>query len=164
MVPVVSIVGKSKSGKTTLICKIISQLKEKGFNVATIKHDVHGFDIDKPGKDTWKHGEAGSSTVVISSPKKIAMIQQLEEEKSLDEIIEKIEKADIILTEGYKRGNKPKIEVVRTKESKEPLCDENEAIAIASDDEDFTFGSVPVFHWDDTEGLANLLQEKYLDK
>ncbi|UMZ73199.1 molybdopterin-guanine dinucleotide biosynthesis protein B [Natranaerofaba carboxydovora] len=162
MVPVVSIVGKSKSGKTTLVCKIISELKDRGYKVATIKHDTHGFDIDKPGKDTWKHGEAGSSTVVISSPSKIAMIQQLEEEKKLDEIIEKIENADIILTEGYKRENKPKIEVVRSERSNETLCDESEAIAIATDIEDFSFGDVPVFDWNDSKGIANLLVDKYL--
>ncbi len=161
-IPVVSVVGKSKTGKTTLVCKLIQELKSRGYNVATIKHDVHGFDIDKPGKDTWKHGEAGSSTVVISSPAKIAMIQQLDQEKPLDEIIGKIENADIILTEGYKRETKPKIEVINSERSVEPLCDEKEAIAFASDDENFEYGNVPVFHWDDSKGLSDLLQEKFL--
>lgn len=159
--PVVSVVGKSNTGKTTLLCKIIPELKERGINVATIKHDVHGFDIDKPGKDTWKHGKAGSSTVVISSPTKIAMIEELEKEKSLDEIVERIENADIILTEGFKRENKPKIEVVRTELSSEPLCSEEEAIAIACDDINFSYGSVPVYHWDDSKGLVDLLEEKF---
>ena len=164
MKPIVSVVGKSDTGKTTLLCKLIPELKSRGIKVATVKHDVHGFDIDKPGKDTYKHGEAGSSTVVISSPTKLAMIQELEREKSLDEIVEKIENADIVLTEGYKRENKPKIEVVRTEISTEPLCSEEEAIAIACDDENFIYGSVPVYHWDDSKGLAGLIEKKFFQE
>lgn len=163
MKPVVSIVGKANSGKTTLICKLISDLKNRGLKVATIKHDVHGFEIDKPGKDTWKHAKAGSSNVVISSPQKIAMIQELEKEKPLDEIVQRIQNVDIILTEGYKSGNKPKVEVIRTEINGEPLCDENETIAIACDDENFKYGSVPVFNWNDSVGLVDLIADKFIN-
>ncbi|OWZ83961.1 molybdopterin-guanine dinucleotide biosynthesis protein B [Natranaerobius trueperi] len=162
MRPVISVVGKSKSGKTTLVCKLIRELKSRGYKVSTVKHDVHGFDIDKPGKDTWKHGEAGASTVVISSPTKMAMIQQLEQEKTLDEILEKIEDADIILTEGYKREDKPKIEVVKTDRSTKPVCNPSELVAIASNDKNFEFEKTPVYHWDDARGLAKLIEKEFL--
>ena len=75
MIPIISIVGKSDSGKTTLIEKIIPELNKRGYRVATVKHDVHGFDIDIEGKDSWRHKNSGAHTVVISSPQKIAMIR-----------------------------------------------------------------------------------------
>ena len=102
MIPVFSVVGsKSNVGKTTVLCNIIRELKARGYRVATIKHDLHGFDIDHPGKDTWLHAEAGADIVSISSSKKMAIIEKLEEEYTLDEMIEKIKNVDIIITEGY---------------------------------------------------------------
>ncbi len=168
--PVVSIVGKSKSGKTTMVCGLISELKQQGYKVATIKHDVHGFDIDKPGKDTWKHGEAGADTVAISSPDKMAMIEQLEQERSIDEILEKVDDdTDIILTEGYKSGPKPKIEVVRESNLEKPLCDLNDnLIAFACENKEKVteqiskkfLEQVAVFSWNDYRGIANFLVNK----
>ena len=72
MIPIVSIVGKSGAGKTTLIEKMIPELKKRGYRVATIKHDVHGFDIDHEGKDSWRHKKAGAHATIISSPWKVA--------------------------------------------------------------------------------------------
>ncbi len=163
MVPVVSVVGKSDMGKTTLLEKLIPELKSRGYRVATIKHDAHSFDIDHPGKDTWRHGQAGSDVVVISSPAKVAMISKVDREKSLDEVIAMLPPVDIILTEGFKRANKPKIEVYRSGTGQEGLlCGAEELIAIASD-QVFDLG-VPCFGLDDAIGLVNLLEEKYLLK
>ena len=158
-IPVISIVSKSGSGKTTFLEKIIRELKNRGFRVAVIKHDTHGFDIDKPGKDTWRHAQAGADIVTISSPKKFALIEKRENELTLDEVISRISGVDIILTEGYKRQNKPKIEVFRLAAHKDLLCDPNELIALASDIPwDI---NVPCYDINDTQGMTDLI-EKYI--
>lgn len=163
MTPIISVVGKSDSGKTTFLEKLIPALKSKGYRVATVKHDVHGFDIDREGKDTWKHAQAGADTVVISSPNKLAMIRQVDEEYSLDKIGAVIKDVDIILTEGYKKADKPKVEVFRSDVHKELLCTkEDNLIAIASDKE-FSNG-VPCFDINDAEGVADLLEKTFLLK
>ena len=86
MIPIISIVGKSDSGKTTLIEKLVPELTRRGYRVATVKHDVHGFEVDREGKDSWRHKQAGAHTVVISSPQKIALIRDVEKDSTLDEI------------------------------------------------------------------------------
>lgn len=159
-IPMVTVVGKSNAGKTTFIEKLIKELKIRNIKVCTIKHDVHGFDIDKPGKDTWRHAKAGADTVVISSPVKMAMISNVMEELTLDQIAEMVsDDIDIIITEGYKRSNKPKIEISRAERSKELLCAPDELIAVVSDI-NWNMG-VPVFELDDAVGVADLLESKY---
>ena len=118
--PIISIVGSSDSGKTTLLEKILKELKNRGYRVATIKHNTHDFEIDQPGKDTWKHRQAGSDIVMICSPFKLAMIENTDKELSLDDLAGRAVGVDIILTEGYKKQNKPKIEVIRN--NKPPIC------------------------------------------
>lgn len=162
-IPVVSIVGKSDSGKTTLICGLLPELKRRGYKVATIKHDVHGFDIDKPGKDTWKHAQAGADTVIISSPWKVAMIEKVDEELTLDQVIAKVDGVDLILTEGFKRNNKPKIEIFRSTVHDQPLCTkEDNLLAIASDIQ-LQLG-VPHFGTNDYSSLTDLIEETFLKK
>lgn len=159
-IPVVSVVGTSDSGKTTLIEKLLREIKNRGYRVATIKHDVHGFDIDKPGKDTWRHAQAGADVVVISSPVKLAMIEKVVEELTLDEIIARINNVDLIMTEGYKRGDKPKIEVFRACMERDLLCGPQELVAIASDTP-FDIG-VPCLDINDAAGLVDIIEEKFL--
>lgn len=157
MIPIVSVVGKSNVGKTTLLEKILRELKARNYKVATIKHDVHGFNIDIPGKDTWRHGEAGADVVIISSPNKIATIEKVPEEKTLDEIAQSISGVDLIITEGYKRGNKLKIEVFRKGVYEDILCTKDELIALATDTE-FNIG-VPCYGLDDAKGLVDRIEE-----
>ncbi len=163
MIPVFSIVGKnSNTGKTTVLCNIIKELKSRGYRVATIKHDVHGFDIDHPGKDTWKHGQAGSDIVMISSLEKFAMIEKVQVEYTLDEILEKISNVDIIITEGYKRENKPKLEVYRKEAADELLCEDDELFGIVTDvefDKD-----IPQFSFDQVKEVVDLIEGKLLKK
>lgn len=157
--PVISLVAKSGSGKTTLLEKIIRQLKADGYKVGTVKHDAHRFDMDKPGKDTWRMAEAGADIVAISSPEKIALIEKVQEEKSLDEVIAMMSKVDIILTEGFKLSGKPRIEVFRSEAHSELLCEPNELLAIASDIK-WDIG-VPCYHIDDISGIVQEI-EKYM--
>ena len=162
MIPVISIVGKSNGGKTTYLEKLIAEMKRRGFKVATIKHDVHGFDIDRPGKDTWRHAQAGADIVCISSPQKMAMIKKVEQELLLDEVAEYIDGVDIIFTEGYKRESKQRIEVFRQAVADSPLCTKEELLAIASDVK--VYDDVPHFSVDDATDMADFLATHIINK
>ncbi len=162
MIPVLSIVGKSDVGKTTLLEKLIRELKARGYRVATIKHDAHSFELDQPGKDTWRHAQAGSDHVVIASPTRIAHIQHIERELTLPEIVSTIHDVDIILTEGYKRGPALKIEVSRAAKGRELLCTRQELVALATD-QPFDL-DVPQFGLDDARGLVDLIERRFLTK
>jgi molybdopterin-guanine dinucleotide biosynthesis protein MobB len=150
--PVISFVAKSGSGKTTLLEKVIAQLKAENYRIAVIKHDAHQFDIDIPGKDSWRMAQAGADIVAISSPAKVAVIEKVTEEKQLDDVINMISEVDLILTEGFKLGGKPAIEVFRSAVGQTLLCKPDRLIAIASDVE-WNIG-VPCYHIDDTEGVV----------
>lgn len=114
MPPIVSIIGNSKSGKTTLIEKLVQELNSRGYRVATIKHVPQGFDFDEPGKDSWRHIQAGSEATAVSSPDKIVLVKPTAQEATIDEVAGLLgEDYDIILAEGFKRGGVPKIEVHR---------------------------------------------------
>lgn len=159
-IPVVSIVGSgSNSGKTTLLEKVIRECKRRRWRVAVIKHDVHGFELDRPGKDSWRHAQAGADIVVLSSPDKRAFIEQVEEDTPLDELVKRIKGVDLIFTEGYKRGDKPKIEVFRSSVHDQLFCSPSELLAIVSDVK-FDQG-VPCFSLDDVQGICDLLAEQY---
>ena len=163
MIPVFSVVGsKSNVGKTTVLCNIIMELKTRGYRVGTIKHDVHGFDIDQPGKDTWLHGQAGADIVSISSAKKMAIIEKVESEYTLDEMISKIENVDIIITEGYKNEDKPKLEVFR-KEIAEGLNSRDEDLFGIVTNKRFD-KNIPQFEFDQIEELVDLIQKRFLLK
>jgi len=162
MIPIISVVGKSDVGKTTLLVKLIPELKARGYRIATIKHDTHGFDIDRPGKDTWKHAEAGADIVAISSPTKVAFIEKVERELTLDEVASRIKGVDLIITEGYKRGDKPKIEVHRKALGEGLLCTEEELLAVVTD-EPLPL-NVPLFGLDDVAGLADFIEARVLKR
>lgn len=161
LIPIVSIVGKSNAGKTTFLEKLIRELKEKNYRVGTVKHDAHRFDIDHRGKDSWRHAQAGADTVVISSPEKLALITTVEKEKNLDEITAMISNVDIILTEGYKYGDKPKIEIFRKAAGHRGLISDKEELVAVVSDVSWDF-DVPVFDLEDATGVANLLEERFL--
>jgi molybdopterin-guanine dinucleotide biosynthesis protein B len=156
MTPIISIVGKSNVGKTTFLEKLIRELKGRKYRVAVIKHDAHGFDIDHPGKDTWRMAQAGSDIVMISSPNKMAMIKKTDKELTLDQLRARIsDEVDIVLSEGYKNNNKPKIEISRAELSSELLCSKEEMLALVTD-QSFNL-DVPQFDLDDATGVADLL-------
>ncbi len=161
MIPIISIVGKSNSGKTTLIEKLIPELNRRGYRVATVKHDVHGFEMDKEGKDTWRHRKAGSFSTAISSPTQFALIRDMDHDMTLKEICDRfISDVDILISEGYKKDSEPKIEVFRKEAHKEPLClNDDKLIAILSD-QNFDLNA-PCLKLDDVKGLADIIENKY---
>jgi molybdopterin-guanine dinucleotide biosynthesis protein MobB len=159
MTPIVSIVGKSKSGKTTLIEKLIGELKSRGYKVATIKHTSQKLVFDEPGKDSWRHTQAGSEMTMVSSPDRIVLIKPITEEPSLEEIAHLAgEDYDLILTEGFSKGNAPKIEVRRQKAG--PPLTIKKLIAIVSDEPLKT--KTRQFSPDDIKGLADLLEQGFI--
>jgi len=154
--PVVCIVGRSDAGKTTLIEKLIPQLSRLGFRVGTVKHGSHGSEIDRPGKDSWRHVQAGSVSTVLSAPTYIGLVKKVDHDYTLDELLDLFPDVDIVLIEGYKRAQKPKIEVYRSGLKEKPLNHEdNTLIAYASDTGIET--EVPVFGLEDAKGLADFL-------
>ncbi len=158
MIPVISFVGRSNCGKTTYLVKLIAEMKRRGYKVATVKHDVHGFDMDTPGKDTWRHAQAGADVVCISSPQKIALIEKVGQELPLTEVVRRISGVDIIFTEGYKREGKTRIEVFRREICDEPLCRREDLLASVSDEA--LYPGVPCFPLDDPAPLAEFLQTR----
>jgi molybdopterin-guanine dinucleotide biosynthesis protein B len=160
MPPVVSIVGKSKSGKTTFIEKLVGELKSRGYRVATIKHTPEGMTFDEPGKDSWRHIQAGSEATAIASPDRMVLIRPVAQALTLDEIVRFFgEDYDIILAEGFKQGNAPKIEVHR-KEVGPPLTTIRKRIAIVTDEPLET--KTRQFSWQDVKGLADLLEAGFI--
>jgi len=171
MKPIVSIVGRTNSGKTTLIEKLIPELKKRGYKVGVIKHTKHQFEIDHPGKDTWRMTKAGADTVVIVSDKKLAMIRTTNNEPLTTNLYELVEwlfpDVDIVITEGYKRENKPKIEVTR---SGELLCNtryDNLLAVVFNPSRTTNYQTlisslnVPCFSFDEISAIVDFIINKY---
>ncbi len=166
---VVSVVAKSGTGKTTLLEKLIAELKNRGYRVGTIKHDAHRFDIDREGKDSWRMTQAGADTMLITSPAKIAMVKMnpAAQEPGLEETIGRyFGDVDIVLTEGFKKSAMPKIEVHRRARSARLMCRGEEhdptLIAVASDAPQEL--DVPVFDLNDGVAICDFIEERFLQK
>ncbi len=164
MVPIVLIVGESDSGKTFLVEQVVSKLTAKGYRIATIKHNAHGFDIDRKGKDSWRHKQAGASTVILSAPDQIAVIKDLKEEQSLDEIQRLwIRDADLIVAEGYKGADSPKIEVSLFKDSSELVCSQDERLVAVVSNKELSL-DVPIFQEAEIDRLVKWLEERFINQ
>ncbi len=160
-IPVVSIVGKSDSGKTTVLEGLIAALTGRGWRVATVKRHVHDFDIDVPGKDSWRHAKAGAVVSMISAPSKFGVIRRVGEELGLDEIVRAAGDVDILLTEGFRSMGRVLIEVARVARSDELICAPEELFALVTDGV-FEVGDVPVLALGDAEALADLIERAFL--
>jgi len=162
MLPIISIVGASDSGKTSFLEKLIPELVARGYRIGAVKHDVHGFEIDREGKDTWKLRRAGAGVVAISSPNQFASMRRTDGEISLEEIAARFFwTEDILITEGFKGARFPKIEVFRSAVQPEPICGPADNVfAVVSDDAVDT--RVPVFSFNDWRGVADLVEARYL--
>jgi len=164
--PVVSIVAKSGTGKTTLLEKLITELKRRDYKVGAIKHDAHSFSIDHEGKDSWRLTQAGADIMLITSPEKIAMVKQNSGEEPVlaESIATFCGDLDIVMTEGFKRSNMPKIEVHRRERSEKLLCrgEENDPTLFAVASDSPLDLDVPVYDINDASGLCDLIVGKFL--
>ncbi|MGD9115829.1 MAG: molybdopterin-guanine dinucleotide biosynthesis protein B [Dehalococcoidia bacterium] len=158
MPPVVSIVGKSKSGKTTLLEKLIKELKSRGYRVATIKHTHHQITFDEPGKDSWRHLQAGSEAAMLCTDDNAFLIRP--GGYSLEQLVPLFgEDYDIILTEGFSHEGAPKIEV-RRKEAGPPLPSPTNVIAVAGDEP--SDSGVQQFSLEDAKSIADFLEKEFI--
>jgi molybdopterin-guanine dinucleotide biosynthesis protein B len=131
-IPHLGFVGFSGSGKTTLVSQIVIQLKRKGYRVGVLKHDAHDFQMDVEGKDTFKYSEAGADLIAITSAAKLNISEKLPKPMELEEILQRLSGVDLILIEGYKQADVPKILVARTSEQLALFSQLNLIIAIAT--------------------------------
>lgn len=156
MPPAVIIAGWSGSGKTTLVEKLLPLLKKKDLKVGTVKHHHAALEIDKEGKDTYRHRKAGADRTILSSPDNIAMIMGSDHDPHLDELLPFMHGLDIVIVEGYKKEKRPKIEIFRSSVHETPrFINDPDLIAIASDTKlDL---KVPVFDLDNPDGLAEFI-------
>jgi molybdopterin-guanine dinucleotide biosynthesis protein B len=156
---IIGLAGWSGSGKTTLITKLIPCLTARGLKVSTLKHAHHGFDLDRPGKDSFVHRAAGATEVVISSSRRWAILHELrgDAEWDLPDLVAKIAPVDLILVEGYKRDAFPKLEVHRAANGKPLIYPEDPHIVAVASDAALSAVNVPVIDLDDVEGIADLL-------
>jgi molybdopterin-guanine dinucleotide biosynthesis protein B len=163
MLPIVSIVGHSKSGKTTLIERLIVEFKRRGYRVATVKHSHRDFDMDQRGKDTWRYGEAGSDVIAFSAPHRLTVIKPQGNNESIDDILRMIGgDYDLVLIEGFHEGHAPKIEAHR-KELKQDLRCAPEDIRAVVTDEPVDIDR-PQFGWEDISGIADFIVKKMIGK
>ncbi|MBW4080482.1 molybdopterin-guanine dinucleotide biosynthesis protein B [Paenibacillus sp. S150] len=161
---VCQIIGYKNSGKTTLICELIRQLRKKGCTVAVIKHDGHNFDMDHEGTDTWKQRQAGASAVAITSDARTSVIQ--ERTSSLPGLLEAFADYDYVLVEGFKQEQYPKIVLIRQAEDIALLGEASRIAAMALWGPMQASACLPQasgigrFDISDSAGMANLLWQK----
>ena len=160
MPQIICIVGRSQSGKTTMIEKLIPVLKIKGYRIGTIKHSHHIFDFDKSGKDSWRHKDAGAETVIVASPGKISMVKN-DDHGTLESLLDYFSDLDLVITEGYKGAHQPKIEVVRAARHDDSLLRQDSHLVAVVTDADLDI-ELPVFGLEDIDNLADFITEKYL--
>ena len=156
---VIGIAGWSGAGKTTLLTRAIPQLQKQGLRVSVIKHAHHAFDVDVPGKDSWKHREAGAAEVLVSSSQRWALMHELRGagEPRLPELLAKMSRVDLVVVEGFKREPHRKIEVHRIANGKPWLFpDDAGVVGIVTDAKVET--RLPVVHLDDIDAVAALIK------
>ncbi len=154
---IIALVGRPNHGKTTLLEKLIPELKKRGCRVGTIKHHVHEFAMDIPGKDTWRHKRAGAEIVALSSPTGLGIIRDVDEDPEVRTLVARyFTEVDLVIAEGYKRTNLPKIEVYRRETGDSPLENRDSTwIAMVTDP---TFSDdLPCFGSGNISALADFL-------
>ena len=164
-VKAVAFVSKSGTGKTTLLEKVISRLKGRGYRVGAIKHDAHRFDIDRPGKDSYRLTAAGADTMVISSPEKLALVKNHAVSPPVEDLLaDFFTDVDIVLVEGFKSSSLPKIEVHRRERCAGLLCrgKENDPMLLAVASDEPLDLDVPLLDINDSDGITDFIERKFL--
>jgi len=158
--PVFGITGWKNSGKTTLMERLVAELTGRGLSLATVKHAHHGFDIDQEGTDSFRHRKAGAREVAIVSGRRWALMHELagEEEPRLEDILARLGPVDLVLIEGYKREDHPKIETRRRQaRDREPLALSDPHIVAVAADHAIEEPALPAFDLDDVPGIADFI-------
>ncbi len=159
--PIISIVGRSGSGKTTLIERLLPVLSARGARVATVKHHRHRSPVDVPGKDSWRHARAGARAVVVAGAAEIAFFRPVDGPPDLEQIVrDLLADMDLVLTEGFKEGPAPKIEVNRAAQGLDPLCGPGDNLIAVVTDRALGM-DVPVFGLDAIESLADFIEGRF---
>jgi molybdopterin-guanine dinucleotide biosynthesis protein B len=157
---VFSVVGETGSGKTTVVEGLVAELSRRGLRVGTIKHDVHGFQMDHEGKDSFRHKAAGAAISLISSPRQIGMVRDTDHDHSVAELVAALMGGvDLVLTEDYHLERWPKVEVHRRATGKGLRCAADETLVAVVSDEPLAVG-VPVFGLGQMAEVADLLLEQ----
>lgn len=156
---VIGIVGWKNNGKTTLVVRLVEHLVARGLRVSTVKHAHHAVDIDRPGKDTHRHREAGAHEVVLATSARFAIIRELREEPepTLDELLGRLAPVDLVVVEGFKRFPHPKIEAHRAERGTPLLAADDPTIIAVASDEPLPDAPVPVLDLDDVPAIAGLV-------
>ncbi|MEP5758589.1 MAG: molybdopterin-guanine dinucleotide biosynthesis protein B [Litoreibacter sp.] len=156
---VFGIVGWKNSGKTGLMERLVTEISSRGLSVSTIKHAHHSFDVDQPGKDSHRHRMAGAQQVLLASKKRWVLMHELRDrdEPSLAELLEQIAPVDLILVEGYKRDDHPKIEAHRVETGQSLIAQDDDTILAIASNESHPDILVPTFDLDDTKTIAGFI-------
>jgi len=161
MIPAVAIVGKSGSGKTCLIEKLIAWFSDRGYRVAAIKHCHHHINADTEGKDTWRFSSAGAVACMISSPSRFTIFKDASINPVAEEALSALgEGYDVIIIEGFKTSKLPKIEVHRSDLGSDMICLPNELIAVVSNVNPLL--DIPQFNINDVDAIANFIESNIL--
>ncbi len=163
--PVIAVVGWKNSGKTTLTARLVAELVLRGYRVATVKHTHHAFEIDGGDTDSARHRRAGARQVAVVSPERMAVIKELsgEAEPGLAEIVALLEPCDVIIAEGYKRADVPKIEARRRDGRQgEALAARDPGVVAVAADHDVDASGRPLFALDDIDGLAGFIEREVI--
>lgn len=159
-IPIVCFVGRSNSGKTTFIERVIPELVRAGYKVATVKHAGHGFDLDTEGKDSWRHKQAGASSVAILSKGSMALFADVSDQPTVEEVRDRFldETYDLIIAEGWKHEGYPKIVIVRDQLGEVPISTEGLLGVVSDKPVDL---DIPVFGLDDVSAVASLIMKYF---
>jgi molybdopterin-guanine dinucleotide biosynthesis protein B len=164
MPPVLAFIGKPNCGKTTLIEKLIPALADKGVRVGTIKHHHGEIQMDTPGKDTWRHKQAGAQVVLLSSPVGIGLIQDTAEDTPVEDLVSRhFQNVDLVVVEGYKWSTLPKIEVFRSAVYDEPMQEPGETLIATVSDVEIR-QDLPWFKYDEIGSLVEFILEKIVNQ
>lgn len=156
------ITGWKNSGKTGLVERLVAEVTVRGFSVSTIKHAHHSFDVDHPGRDSYRHRDAGASEVMLTSANRWALMHELrtQDEPHLDELLAKMSPVDLILIEGYKTGTHEKIECHRVATGQPLLALNDPQIKLVASDAEPETGGRPCVDLDDTAAIADFVLQK----
>jgi len=155
------VTGWKNAGKTGLMERLVAEIAGRGLAVSTVKHAHHSFDVDHPGRDSYRHRAAGASEVLLASRHRVALMRELRgaPEPGLDDLLEKLVPVDLVLVEGYKRDRHPKVEAFRA-ETGQPLIALNDPTIRAVAADRALELDRPVFDLDDTRAIADFILDE----